>query len=76
MPMRPTSLGENENIIVTISRKEIRLSKINALSISDIIAQGLCSALHAKSKLVTLPGRRLKCNKIIFLSPQDDIPKS
>ena len=43
--MRPTSLGENENIIVTISRKEIRLSKINALSISDIIAQAEASAL-------------------------------
>lgn len=75
-PSTPTSLGETEYINVMINRKESRLRIINALSISDIIAQGLCSALHAKSKLVTLPGRFLKCNKIIFLSPQDDIPKS
>ena len=75
-PTTPASLGEIVNIIVTMSRKAIKLSNIIALSISDIIAQGLCSALHAKSKLVTLPGRCLKCNKIIFLSPQDDIPKS
>lgn len=55
-PITPTSLGENENIIVMINRKESRLSKINALSISDIIAQAVLYPAP-KSKLIIVRTR-------------------
>ena len=74
-PTTPASLGEIVNIIVTMSRKAIKLSNIIALSISDIIAQGLCSALRTETKLVTVRSRS-EANKIQFLSPQDVYPKS
>ena len=77
MPTRPTSLGENENIIVTIKRKESRPTIINALSISVIIAQ-VSTIRHPAlwSKTSYRPVAIWKTNKIISFPHKMYIPKS